>query len=210
MKTDVSRHISQRRKNVPLKITKSFVPDYTFKDDEKLYIKRDVENANEVVQNEVVRNLKGMFSDEFRLRDPTSLHVTVLNSKKIDHLRTSDVELKEFVSLVRQASPQLFRPTSVTFDRIVSDKSPVYKGRRLFYLGYDLETRTALDIETEVALKSIGQASGYSGIFYYMHDPHITIASSKEVPGRGRQEILLDKPITAHLSKAAFFLYRVA
>lgn len=177
--------------------------NHTLRSNESIYIKRCVENPQEILDS--VAKLLGQNAIT---KAPELLHVTVLQSEIASRFRPRGKVLRGLIKSFRQVAPQLSRPAVATFDRIA--QYPSKDGNEtLFSLAYDSNTRTELDVETKAIIKRLGEVCGYRGVFEYRHDPHITIAREAREPPE-YQETLLEHPIAAHLAKASFFAQRLA
>lgn len=177
--------------------------DHTLKAGESIYVKRNVENPKEILGS-----VKHMLGQEAILRSSSLLHVSVLQPDVAHRLHVYNKTLRGLINTAKQACPQLSRPVVVAFDRIV--EYPSKDGKKTLYsLGYDRDSITALDCETEATIKRVGGVCGYQGAFTYVHDPHITIAMEDKSPPK-YQETMLDLPVTAHLAKATFFVQKLA
>lgn len=177
--------------------------DHTLKLGESIYVKRNVENPKEILGS-----VKHMLGQDAILRSSGLLHVSVLQPDVAHRLHVYNKTLRGLVNSAKKSCPQLSRPVAVSFDRLV--QYPSKDGEKTLYsLGYDRNSTTALDLETEAAIKSIGGVCGYQGAFSYIHDPHITIAMEDKSPPK-YQETMLELPVTAHLAKATFFVQKLA
>ncbi len=177
--------------------------DHTLKENESIYIKRVVENPRHVI-----KSIEGVLGEEAIIKAADSLHVSVLQPEPAYRLGIKGKTLRSLTISAKQVVPGLSHPTTAEFDRIAS--YPSREGDKTLYsLACDPAVESLLDIETAAIIKRIGEVSGYSGSFNYVHDPHITIAmQNKEPPVY--EEFLLDKPVKVTLARAAFFAQRLA
>lgn len=170
---------------------------------DSLYIKRDVENATEVI-----RSVKDMLATDAILRSAGSLHVSVLQPEIAHRLGLRGRTFGMLTKAAKQKASLLGSPTTISFDRIA--RYPSRSGETtLVSLTSNEDVLNHLDLETENVIRGIGRASGYQGEFRYLHHPHITLATEDEEPPL-YEETLLETPISVSLAKAAFFIQRLA
>lgn len=208
VKMGASRRIARRSPIVPEAPGKGYsVPqpsyDKKFTSNDSLYIKRDVENGNELIHS-----LTHMLAGHALLHSAGQLHMTVLQSATAHRLGLAGQSLRTLNSAANRAAPSITRPQIILFDRLA--RYPSKDGfKTLVSLTFDSEGGDdVLSNEVAAAIQGIGAACNYEGGFNYTHHPHITIAVEDQEPP-SYQETLLESPISAHLAKASFFAQRL-